>query len=191
MIIIIDNYDSFTYNLVQYIGSINKNIEVHRNDEITINEIKLKKPSGIVISPGPGKPEDAGISINIIKTFGDNIPIFGICLGHQVITVAFGGKVSSADEIMHGKTSRIHQTGSRLYEDIPEIFEATRYHSLVALDNKFPKELKVTSRTSNGLIMSLEHKNLPIYGVQFHPESIVTEYGMKIIQNFLNIIKSI
>ena len=187
MILIIDNYDSFTYNLVQYIGSINPEMEVHRNDKITIDEIRRKNPERIVISPGPGKPEDAGLSIDIVKEFGKSTPIFGIYLGHQAITVAFGGKVDRANEIVHGKTSCITQTGSVIFNDIPEKFEATRYHSLVAMEDSFPLGLKVTAETDNGLIMALEHKEFPIYGVQFHPESIVTEHGMKMVENFLKV----
>jgi anthranilate synthase/aminodeoxychorismate synthase-like glutamine amidotransferase len=188
MILVIDNYDSFTYNLVQYIGAINPNLQVHRNDQITLDEIKSLSPEKIMISPGPGKPEDAGLSIDIIKTFGGEIPILGICLGHQAIAVAFGGKVGRANEIVHGKTSKITHSGSDIFAKIPSIFEATRYHSLVAEEEAFPTEsLKVTARTDNGLIMALEHKSLPIYGVQFHPESIVTEHGMQMVKNFLEI----
>ena len=189
MILIIDNYDSFTYNLVQYIGSINPEMEVHRNDKITIDEIKRKNPEKIVISPGPGKPEDAGLSIDLVKEFGKQTPIFGICLGHQAITVAFGGQVDRANEIVHGKTSKITHSGSEIFREIPEIFEATRYHSLVALKESFPAELKITAETDNGLIMALEHKEHPIYGVQFHPESIVTEHGIKMVKNFLETAK--
>jgi len=187
MILIIDNYDSFTYNLVQYIGALNPDLEVYRNDKITIDEIKILSPQRIIISPGPGVPQDAGISIDIIKSYKGDIPIFGICLGHQAITVAFGGKVDMANEIVHGKTSIIHHTGSAIFKDIPEKFEATRYHSLVAMEESFPSGLKVTARTDNGLIMALEHEDYPVYGVQFHPESIVTEHGMKMVQNFLEI----
>ena len=187
MILIIDNYDSFTYNLVQYIGAINPNLEVHRNDKITLDEIRESSPERIVISPGPGIPENAGVSIDIIKVFGQDIPIFGICLGHQAITVAYGGKVDRANEIVHGKTSKMKHTGSAIFKDIPKEFEATRYHSLVAIENSFPSTLKITARTNNGLIMGLEHEKFPIYGVQFHPESIVTEHGMKMVKNFLDI----
>ena len=187
MILIIDNYDSFTYNLVQYIGSLNPKLEVHRNDKITLAEIKSMNPERIVISPGPGKPEDAGLSIDIIKVFSQDIPIFGICLGHQAITVAYGGKVDRANEIVHGKTSQIQHTGSAIFKDIPNEFEATRYHSLVAIEDSFPSELKVTARTNNGLIMALEHEKFPIYGVQFHPESIITEHGMRMVKNFLEV----
>ena len=187
MILIIDNYDSFTYNLVQYIGTINPNLQVHRNNKITLDEIKELNPSHIVISPGPGKPEDAGLSISLIKEFGGEIPILGICLGHQAITVAFGGKVDRANEIVHGKVSNIIHQGSAIFKNIPEKFEATRYHSLVSIPDFFPEELTVTAKTENNLIMALEHKFLPIYGVQFHPESIVTQYGMKMINNFITL----
>ena len=187
MILVIDNYDSFTYNLVQYIGAINPDLVVHRNDKITLEEIKELNPQRIVISPGPGIPEDAGLSIDIIKVFSQDIPIFGICLGHQAITVAYGGKVERANEIVHGKTSQIQHTGSAIFKDIPNEFEATRYHSLVAMEDSFPSELKVTARTNNGLIMALEHEEFPIYGVQFHPESIVTEHGMRMVKNFLEV----
>ena len=187
MILIIDNYDSFTYNLVQYIGTLNPNLEVHRNDKITLDEIRKINPERIFISPGPGKPEDAGLSINVVKEFGESIPIFGICLGHQAITVAFGGRVERANEIVHGKTSQITHCGSEIFTGIPKTFEATRYHSLVAIEDYFPLELKVTAKTKNKLIMALEHREYPVYGVQFHPESIITEYGMKMVENFLNI----
>lgn len=185
MNLIIDNYDSFTYNLVQYIGAIDPTLEVHRNDKITIEEITAMSPDKIIISPGPGVPENAGISIDIIQTFGKTIPIFGICLGHQAITVAFGGNVVRANEIVHGKTSKVSHTDSHIFHDIPSTFEATRYHSLVAEESTFPNELRITARTKNNLIMALEHKKYPIFGVQFHPESIVTEFGMKMVENFI------
>ena len=185
MILIIDNYDSFTYNLVQYIGSLNPALEVYRNDKITLNDIKKMNPERIVISPGPGKPEDAGLSIDVVKEFGESIPIFGICLGHQAITVAYGGKVERANEIVHGKTSKITHIGSTIFNGIPETFEATRYHSLVAMEDSFPPRLKVTAKTDNGLIMALEHKEYSVFGVQFHPESIITEHGMDMVKNFL------
>ena len=185
MILIIDNYDSFTYNLVQYIGALNSDLEVHRNDKISLDRIENINPDRIVISPGPGKPEDAGLSIDIVKEFGSRIPIFGICLGHQAIAVAFGGKVDRANEVVHGKTSIISHSESAIFSGLPEKFEATRYHSLVALKESFPSDLKITAQTDNGLIMALEHKKFPIFGVQFHPESIVTEYGKDMVNNFL------
>ena len=187
MILIIDNYDSFTYNLVQYIGALNPDLEICRNNKISLDQIGRMNPEKIVISPGPGKPEDAGLSIDIIKEFGSCIPIFGICLGHQAIAVAFGGKVDRANEIVHGKTSIITHSASALFLGLPEKFEATRYHSLVALKNSFPSDLRITAETGNGLIMALEHKKYPIFGVQFHPESIVTEHGMDIVKNFLTV----
>ena len=187
MILIIDNYDSFTYNLVQYIGAINPDLKVFRNDKITLDEINTLNPERIVISPGPGIPEDAGLSIDIIKEFGYDIPIFGICLGHQAIAVAYGGKVDRANEIVHGKTSKITHSGSKIFSGIPETFEATRYHSLVAIEDSFPEELNITAKTDNGLIMALEHKKYPVYGVQFHPESIITEHGMDMVKNFLDV----
>ena len=187
MILIIDNYDSFTYNLVQYIGSIDPSLIVYRNDKISIEEVGELKPKKIVISPGPGRPENAGLSIDVIRKFGTKTPIFGICLGHQAITIAFGGKVHRADEIVHGKTSNINHFGSKIFKDIPESFEATRYHSLIAVKESFPKDLKITAETDGGVIMGLEHKKYPIYGVQFHPESIVTEYGINMVKNFLKV----
>tara|TARA_B100000029_G_C17275509_1_gene851480 strand:- start:62 stop:634 length:573 start_codon:yes stop_codon:yes gene_type:complete len=187
MVLIIDNYDSFTYNLVQYIGAITTKVEVHRNDQITIEEIVKMNPDKIVISPGPGIPENAGISIDIIKKFSHTTPILGICLGHQAITVAFGGTVGRANEIVHGKISKINHSGSKIFNEIPEFFDATRYHSLVSEKVNFPTQLKITAQTNNGLIMALEHKNYPIFGVQFHPESIVTEHGKKMIENFIRL----
>lgn len=188
MILVIDNYDSFTYNLVQYIGTINPNLQVHRNDQITIDGIKNISPEKIVISPGPGKPESAGLSIEIVEKFGAKIPILGICLGHQAIAVAFGAKVGPANEIVHGKTSKITHSGSDIFRKIPSAFQATRYHSLVVHEDTFPVEsLKITARTDDGLIMALEHKEFPIYGLQFHPESVVTEYGMQMVKNFLKV----
>ena len=185
--LLIDNYDSFTYNLYHYLLSLKCKVEVVRNDKIDSKEILKRKYKKIVISPGPGIPEDAGLSIDIVKKFGELIPIFGICLGHQAITVAFGGRVDRANEIVHGKISKITHSGSKVFNGIPKTFDATRYHSLVAIEDSFPSELKVTARTDNGLIMALEHEKFPIYGVQFHPESIVTEHGMKIVQNFLEV----
>jgi 3-phosphoshikimate 1-carboxyvinyltransferase len=188
MILIIDNYDSFTYNLVQYIGSINSDILVKHNDELTINEIHRLSPDCIVISPGPGKPENAGLSIEIIKVFYKTIPILGICLGHQAIVKAFGGNVIKAPEIIHGKTSQINHLNSLIFTDIPLSFSATRYHSLIADRSTFPSELKETAQTSNNLIMAFEHKSYPTYGVQFHPESISTEYGFQMIDNFIRLV---
>ena len=186
MILIIDNYDSFTYNLVQYIGTINKNIEVRKNNLISIKEIVEMKPDKIVISPGPGGPMDSGISVDLIKEFGPRIPILGICLGLQCIAVAYGGEVINAEQVVHGKTSEIKHSNSIIFKGIPEAFEATRYHSLVVNKNNFPQVLKITATTSDGLIMALEHNEFSIYGLQFHPESIMTYYGKKMIYNFIN-----
>tara|TARA_B100000029_G_scaffold439123_1_gene455477 strand:- start:642 stop:1202 length:561 start_codon:yes stop_codon:yes gene_type:complete len=186
MILIIDNYDSFTYNLVQYIGSINQNVEVVKNNLISINDILKMKPDKIVISPGPGRPEESGISVDLIREFGHKIPILGICLGHQCIAVAYGGKVINAKQVIHGKTSDIIHCNSTLFKGIPNVFEATRYHSLVVDKNKLPEVLKITATTNNGLIMALEHNKFPVYGLQFHPESIMTSFGKKMIYNFIS-----
>ncbi len=187
MILVIDNYDSFTYNLVQYVGSINPNIKVVRNDRIDLDEIEIWKPSHIVISPGSGRPEEAGNSIDVIQTYGSTIPILGVCLGHQAITIAYGGTVIHSLEIVHGKTDTIKHNGTVLFNGISEFFTATRYHSLAAERNSLPDQLKITAELKNGLIMGIEHESHPVFGVQFHPESIATENGMQIIQNFLNI----
>ena len=188
MILIIDNYDSFTYNLVQYIGFINQDLKVYRNDEISQEKIRKLKPKKIVISPGPGRPEDAGNSVQIVNTFGSEIPILGICLGLQAIVVSFGGSVSESEEVMHGKSSIINHYGSEIFNGVPNQFEATRYHSLIADEKNFPdNDLNIIARTDNGLIMGLQHKVHLIFGLQFHPESIVTTYGQKMIKNFLDL----
>ncbi len=193
MILVIDNYDSFTYNLVQYLGILtgaevgNGSIEVYRNDQIWPELVQTLKPEKIVISPGPGIPENAGYVIEIIRKLGNQVPILGICLGHQAVAVAYGGRVVPAPEIVHGKTSPIHHDSSPLFQGIPATFTATRYHSLVADRTSLPKDLIVTAETDQGLIMSLEHRQYPVFGIQFHPESFVTEYGMEMIKNFLEI----
>ena len=187
MIFVIDNYDSFTYNLVQYIGTINPDIKVMRNNEFKMNFIANLKPSHIVISPGPGKPENSGLSIDVIKTFGKDIPILGVCLGHQCIAEAYGGKIVKASEIIHGKTSLIKQNGSIIFKGIDETFIATRYHSLMAEKKTLPAHLNITAELQNGIIMALEHKSHPVYVVQFHPESIATDVGITIIKNFLRV----
>lgn len=187
-ILIIDNYDSFTYNLYQYIGEINPNIEVFRNDKITIEQIEKKAPSHIIISPGPGFPKDAGISIEIIKTLGKHIPLLGVCLGHQAIGEAFGGKVIHAKELMHGKASEVFiNRECALFRSLNEKIMAGRYHSLIVENGSLPACLKVTARAENGEIMGLMHETYPIFGIQFHPESILTPDGKKILSNFLNI----
>ncbi len=187
MILLIDNYDSFTYNLYQYIGTINEDIVVVRNDKITIQEIKEMNPSHIIISPGPKFPADAGISIDTIKTFYDAIPILGVCLGHQSIGEAFGGKTVHASEIFHGKASQVILEDSPIFNDIPKSIKVARYHSLVIEQESIPKVLKVIAKTEDGKIMGVAHKEYPVFGIQFHPESIITEFGLEMIENFLKL----
>lgn len=185
MILVIDNYDSFTYNIVQEMGELGADLSVYRNDEITVDRIRQLQPERIVISPGPGYPIDAGISLEVIRGLGSEIPLLGICLGHQSIGEAYGGKVIHAPELMHGKTSMIEHFGDTLFTDIPSPFEATRYHSLIVEESTMPDSLEVTARTASGEIMGVRHKEHPVVGVQFHPESILTGYGMKMLENFL------
>ncbi len=186
MILLIDNYDSFTYNLYQYIGEVNSDIEVYRNDKITVPEIRDKKPSHIVISPGPGFPRDAGVCIEIIKTLGNTIPILGVCLGHQAIGEAYGGVVVRANELMHGKASEILiDTECSIFDSLPERIVAGRYHSLIVDKETLPKELKVIAKTQSGEVMGLKHIEYSVYGIQFHPESILTHDGKKMLANFL------
>jgi anthranilate synthase/aminodeoxychorismate synthase-like glutamine amidotransferase len=187
MILVLDNYDSFTYILVQYIGEIIPDIEVIRNDKTSVAEIRALQPDRIVISPGPGRPEDAGLSVDVIRNFGGSIPILGICLGHQAIVSAYGGQVVRAPEIIHGKRSTIEHNGSALYRDIPSPFEATRYHSLIADEGTLPDSLSVTATTGAGLVMGVAHKVDPVMGVQYHPESVISEHGHQLIRNFLEI----
>jgi len=187
MILMIDNYDSFTYNLVQYLSELGEKLVVHRNDKISLAEIEDLNPSHIVISPGPGRPVDAGISREVIEEFGKRIPILGVCLGHQCIAETFGGKVVSARRLMHGKTSMIYHAGRGIFQDIPSPFKATRYHSLIVDRKSLPKTLKVIARTKDKEIMALKHKKFPVWGVQFHPESILTEHGKKLLKNFINL----
>ncbi len=184
-ILMIDNYDSFTYNLVQLIGKFTPNIIVARNDKITIDEIVNLNPDKIVISPGPGKPEDSNISLNVIKELGKDIPLLGVCLGHQGIGISFGAKVTNAPELMHGKISEINHNNSGLYKNIPQRFEAGRYHSLVIDKSTLPTILEITSTTSDGIIMGVRHKEYPIEGIQFHPESILTKEGSNLIKNWI------
>ncbi len=188
-VLVIDNYDSFTYNLVQYLGELKQDVKVFRNDEVTIDEIKKLNPSHIVISPGPGRPDSAGISKDLIKTFAGKIPILGVCLGHQSIGEVFGGEVTNAPELMHGKTSEIFHDGNSLFKDIPSPFTATRYHSLIVdLESVKNTPLKITAKTKDNLVMALEHKDYKnLVGVQFHPESILTQYGHELLKNFLNL----
>ena len=188
MILLIDNYDSFSYNLYQLIGAVEPDIKVVRNDECTLEEIAEMKPEAIILSPGPGRPEDAGICIPVIKEFAGKIPILGVCLGHQSICEAFGGTVSYAKELMHGKKKLMYKTGeSRLFKDLPDTFAAARYHSLIANEDTIPGCLQVLSTDENGEIMAVGHKEYPVYGLQFHPESILTPKGKTILENFLNI----
>ena len=187
MILVIDNYDSFTYNLVQYLGELGAKLVVYRNDEITIPKIKKLKPKKIIISPGPGTPADAGISRAVIKAFSGKIPILGVCLGHQCIGEVFGGKVIGAKRIMHGKTSLVYHNGKDIFKGVKKPFEATRYHSLLVEKKSFPKVLDVTAKTKEKEIMALRHIKHPTYGVQFHPESILTGEGKKILKNFIQL----
>ena len=187
MILVLDNYDSFTYNLVQYLGELGATMRVARNDKITVEEIERLEPEGIVISPGPGNPDGAGISLALIRRFHETTPILGVCLGHQAIGQAFGGTVSRARKQMHGKTSRIHHDGRGVFAALPQDFEATRYHSLVVLDQGFPALLEVSARAEDGEIMGLRHRRFPVEGVQFHPESILTGQGKALLRNFLGL----
>ncbi|MCX7763114.1 MAG: aminodeoxychorismate/anthranilate synthase component II [Candidatus Kryptonium sp.] len=185
MILIIDNYDSFTYNLVQYLGEFGVEMEIARNDAITIDEIEQMRPDAIIISPGPCTPYEAGISIEVIKKFHKSTPILGVCLGHQAIAVAFGGKIVKAPVVMHGKVSEIYHNNSDIFSGLPNPFKATRYHSLIVDKETLPDSLTVTAWTKDGLIMGLRHKEFPTFGVQFHPESIMTEVGKEILKNFI------
>ena len=188
MILLIDNYDSFSYNLYQLIGAVEPDIKVVRNDECTLEEIAEMKPEAIILSPGPGRPEDAGICIPAIKEFAGRIPILGVCLGHQSICEAFGGTVSYAKELMHGKSSMAQiLEESPLFRKIGTEMQVARYHSLAAIRNTLPDELKVTAETADGEVMAVEHRDYPVYGLQFHPESVLTPKGMTLIENFLNI----
>jgi len=184
MIVVIDNYDSFTYNLVQYLGELGYEVQVFRNDMIVVEEIRQLRPSHIVISPGPGDPSDAGVSKDIILELGPDIPTLGVCLGHQCIGEAFGGRVERAPRLMHGKTSPVYHHGDALFAEVPNPFEATRYHSLIVTE-PLPPELEILAETLEGELMALRHRSYPIYGVQFHPESILTIDGKQILSNFL------
>ncbi|MFW6245097.1 MAG: anthranilate synthase component II [Fibrobacterota bacterium] len=188
MLLILDNYDSFTYNLVQYFGEIySGEIEVHRNDVLSFEQVGEKNPGAIVISPGPCTPNEAGISVEVIRKLGSRIPILGVCLGHQSIGYAYGGKVIRAPYLMHGKVSRIRHEGKDIYKGIPDPFSATRYHSLIIEADTCPDCLEVTSRTEDGLIMGVRHKDYPVFGIQYHPESILTQHGKTHLMNFLSL----
>lgn len=186
MVFVLDNYDSFTYNLVQYLGELGATVVVRRNDEVTVADVQALEPERIVLSPGPGRPEDAGIMMEVIRQLGAQIPIFGVCLGHQAIGAAFGGTVVRASAPMHGKTSMIEHDRRGVFTGLTSPFEAARYHSLVVAENGFPEELEISARTvDDGVIMGLRHRRLSIHGVQFHPESILTGEGRRILGNFL------
>jgi anthranilate synthase/aminodeoxychorismate synthase-like glutamine amidotransferase len=187
MILVLDNYDSFTYNLVQYLGELGAKLEVRRNDQLTVEEVEQLAPERIVISPGPCTPKEAGISVALIQRLAGKIPILGVCLGHQSIGEAFGGKVIRAPYLMHGKTSTIHHDGKTIFSDLPQDFTATRYHSLIVERDSLPAELEISAQTNDGLIMGLRHKKHPVEGVQFHPESVLTDTGKKLLRNFLNL----
>lgn len=185
MIVVIDNYDSFTYNLVQYLGELGADINVFRNDQITVGELKALHPDHIIISPGPGDPDDGGISNDVIRELGPTTPILGVCLGHQCLAHVYGGQVVRAARLMHGKTSAVYHHGKDLFYGVPSPFRATRYHSLI-VEEPLPDCLQVTAFTSEGEVMGLRHKEYPMVGVQFHPESILTEHGKRILTNFLD-----
>ena len=188
MILVIDNYDSFTYNLVQYLGELGAELRVRRNDQVTVGEIEAMAPEQILISPGPGRPEDAGISVDVIRRFGPSVPILGVCLGHQAIGVVYGGTVCRANAPMHGKTSTVVHDGKGLFHGIAEPFLAGRYHSLMLSSDRLPSELEVAARTrEDGTIMAVRHRSYPVHGVQFHPESVLTDEGRRILRNFLDL----
>ncbi|HET9443335.1 MAG TPA: aminodeoxychorismate/anthranilate synthase component II [Acidimicrobiales bacterium] len=184
-VVVVDNYDSFTYNLVQYLGELGADPVVFRHDAVTIDELEAMEPDGVVISPGPGRPEDAGISNAVIERLGPRVPVLGVCLGHECIGQVFGGRVVRAPKVMHGKTSRIHHTGAGVLAGLANPFEATRYHSLVVDRDSVPDVLEITAETDDGLVMGLRHREHPIEGVQFHPESILTSVGRDLLANFL------
>jgi anthranilate synthase/aminodeoxychorismate synthase-like glutamine amidotransferase len=187
MILLLDNYDSFTYNLAQYLGELGCEVEVHRNDKISVEEIARRKPERIVISPGPCTPQEAGISIELIQRLAGKFPILGVCLGHQALGAAFGGKVIRAPKLFHGKTSEIHHDNKGVFRKLPEPFTATRYHSLIVERKSLPHELTITAETSDGIIMGVRHRKHKLEGVQFHPESVLTESGKQLLANFLSL----
>lgn len=187
MLLMLDNYDSFTYNLVQYFGELGEDVQVRRNDQVSVADIVAMQPQRICVSPGPRSPAEAGISIDLIRHFAGKLPILGVCLGHQAIGAAYGGDIVRAQQIMHGKVSDITHTGTDVFTGLPSPFTVTRYHSLAVRRDTLPDCLEVTAETADGEIMGLRHKTLPIYGVQFHPESILSEHGHALLKNFLNI----
>jgi anthranilate synthase/aminodeoxychorismate synthase-like glutamine amidotransferase len=188
MVLVIDNYDSFTYNLVQYLGELGAALEVRRNDEASIDTIREMRPERLVISPGPGRPEDAGISVEVIRTFGASLPVLGVCLGHQAIGIAFGGRVIRAPVPIHGKTSMVDHDGRGLFSGMRSGLEVGRYHSLVVSEEGLPPELEVSARTRDGqIVMGLRHREWPVHGLQFHPESVLTREGRRLLRNFLEL----
>jgi anthranilate synthase/aminodeoxychorismate synthase-like glutamine amidotransferase len=187
VILLLDNYDSFTYNLAQYLGELGCTVEVHRNDKITVEDILRRKPERIVISPGPCTPQEAGISVELVECLAGKFPILGVCLGHQAIGVAFGGKIVRAPKLFHGKTSEIHHDGKSIFRKLADPLTATRYHSLIVERKSLPGELTITAETEDGIIMGLRHRRYKIEGVQFHPESVLTDSGKQLLQNFLNL----
>jgi para-aminobenzoate synthetase component 2 len=187
MILLVDNYDSFTYNLAQYLGQLGETLEVRRNDQISIEEIGRMAPERIVISPGPGTPRRAGITIPVVREFAGRIPILGVCLGHQAIGEAFGGRVIRASQIMHGKISAIRHDGKTIFHGLPQGFSATRYHSLIVERKSLPRVLEISAETDDGTIMGLRHRKMKVEGVQFHPESVLTEVGLRLLRNFLSL----
>ena len=189
MILVLDNYDSFTYNLVQYLQVLTVDIEVHRNDALTVDEVINLEPDAIVISPGPCTPNEAGVSIRVVQALGMKVPTLGVCLGHQAIGAAHGASIVRAPELMHGKTSPITHNGQGLFDELPNPFDATRYHSLIVERKSLPDEFDVTAETANGLIMAMQHRTYPLHGVQFHPESILTTVGPELLRNFLELAK--
>jgi anthranilate synthase component 2 len=186
VILLLDNYDSFTYNLAQYLGELGCQLEVHRNDRISVEQIAQRKPERIVISPGPCTPQEAGICVELVQKLAGKIPILGVCLGHQAIGAAFGGKIIRAPKLFHGKTSQIRHDGSGVFRGLPNPFTATRYHSLIVERKSLPPELQVTAETDD-IIMGMQHRRYPLMGVQFHPESVLTESGMQLLKNFLSL----
>lgn len=186
MIIVIDNYDSFTYNLVQYLGELGAEVVVRRNDAVTVREVERLAPAGVLISPGPGRPEEAGVSLDIVERLGGRIPIFGVCLGHQSIAQCFGAAIVRAERLMHGRTSEIIHEEKGVFEGLPSPLTATRYHSLIVKRDTIPKELEISAWTEEGEVMGVRHEELPIEGVQFHPESFLTEHGHQLISNWLS-----
>jgi para-aminobenzoate synthetase component II len=187
MILLLDNYDSFTYNLAQYLGQLGCEVEVRRNDKISLEEIARRRPERIVISPGPCTPAEAGISVELIEHFAGKMPILGVCLGHQAIGAAFGGKIIRAPKLFHGKTSEIRHDGKGVFRALPNPFAATRYHSLIVERKSLPRELEISAETSDGIIMGLRHRKFRLEGVQFHPESVLTAPGMQLLKNFLSL----